>query len=451
MRAMPVETAADVEPSARPAQRPLTADVLMTFGNKVGVLLLNVAGTIVVARALGPTGRGGIAVAFSFTLLLIQFGNFGLVAANPYFVARDPRRLASVLNNTLWVGLVLGSLLAVAGLTLWALFPSLLRGLSSLEVAVLLIGIPAALTNVLLQSILLAEGRMVAYNGVEFAMAVVMFAGLCIGLIVFDVGLLGAISVMVGATIAGTVAYFVLLRHDRVRLRAPDLGLLRRMLRYGVRIYLAALFAYMVGRVNLLLVNSYLGGVAAGEYSTALAIAEGIHLLPTVVGLNLFPRVARGQGAGNTAAVFRTLALGYGLLCLLTIPLAAPGIRLLYGSAFDAAVSIYYWMLPAMFAYGMVSVLANHFAGRGFPREAVLVWLPGLVLNFAIVMVFVPSSGDANVAALSASIGYSLVLALHMRLFARESGGYRELIPRPREALALGGQMLRVLKPRAAG
>ena len=254
-------------------------------------------------------------------------------------------------------------------------------------------------------------------------MAVTMFVGLTIGLLAFDIGVLGAICLLVGINVAGTLTYYGLLRSLHPRLLAPDLSLLATMLRYGGRIYLAALFAYLVGRVNLLLLNSYLGGVAAGEYSITLAIAEGIHLLPTVVGLNLFPRVARGEGAGNTAVVFRTVAFGYALLCLLTIPFAGPGIRLLYGRAFDPAVTIYYWMLPAMFCYGMVSVLADYFAGSGFPWEAVLVWVPGLAINFAIVAVFVPSSRNVNLAALSASISYALVLALHMRMFAADSGG----------------------------
>jgi O-antigen/teichoic acid export membrane protein len=424
-------------------------DVVFTLGNKVGVLLLNVAGTIVVARTLGPAGRGAVAVAFSFTLLLIQFGSLGLQSANPYFAARDPGRIEAILRNSLWLALGLGGLLAVAGLAVWALFPAVLRGLDALEIVVVLIGVPAALANQLLQSILLAEGRMVAYNGVELAMGVTTFVGLVVGLVALSFGVLGAIVLMVSVNVAGTLAFLFALRHHRTPLGGPDVELLRSMLRYGGRIYLATLLAYLVGRVNLLLVNSYLGGVAAGEYSISLSIADGIHLLPTVVALNLFPRVARGEPSGDTAAVFRSVTLVYGLLILLTIPLAGVGIRLLYGHAFADAVTIYYWMVPAIFSYGMVSVLAYHFAGRGFPREALLVWIPGLVLNFAIVFPLLADHASVNVAALAASLSYTLILVLHMRMFARESGSYRVLVPRPREALSFVVQIVRGLRASA--
>jgi O-antigen/teichoic acid export membrane protein len=434
------------EPVPAIQRRPLTIDVLMTFGTKIGVLLLNVAGTIVVARALGPTGRGAIAVAFSFTLLLIQFGSLGLHSANAYFAAREPEQISRILANTLWTAIGVGLLLSLAGLAVRGLFPGSLRGLDMLEVAVVLVGVPSALANQLLQSILLAEGRMVAYNGVEFGMGVVMVLGLTVGLLAFSFGVLGAIVLLVAVNVAGSLAFFVLLRHHRPQLRDLDLRLLGAMLRYGGRIYLAALLAYLVGRVNLLLVNSYLGGFAAGEFSIAIALAEGIHLLPTVVALNLFPRVARGDASGDTAAVFRSLTLVYGLLCVVTIPVAGPAIRLLYGHDFSNAVTIYYWLLPGIFSYGMVAVLSYHFAGRGFPLEALLIWIAGVVLNFAIVFPLLSRQASVNIAALAASLSYTLVLALHMRMFAAESGGYRTLVPRPRESLTLVGQLLRDLR-----
>ena len=87
-----------------------------------------------------------------------------------------------------------------------------------------------------------------------------------LGLAVFSFGVLGAIVLMVSVNVAGTLAFTFALRHHRSPLRSPDLELMRSMLRYGGRIYLATLLAYLVGRANLLLVNSYLGGVAAQPF-----------------------------------------------------------------------------------------------------------------------------------------------------------------------------------------
>jgi O-antigen/teichoic acid export membrane protein len=437
-------------PAARPPgrRRPLTFDVLLTFGSKVAVLIVSVGGSIVIARALGPSGRGAIAVAFSFTALLIQFGILGLHSANSYYAARDPEQISRILTNTLWASAVLGTLLAATGVALDQLFPALLRGLDAAEIAVVLIGLPAALAGNLLQSILLAEGRMVAYNGVELIMGAVLLAGLVVGLLLLSLGVLFAIVLFVGVNVAGTVAYLMLLRRHFPLRRSPDLGLLRTMMRYGARLYLAALLAYLVTRVNLLLVNAFLGSSEAGLFSIVIGLMDALTLLPVVVALNLFPRVARGDKSTDTAAVFRTLALVYGALCIATIPLAGVAIRLLYGGAFSGAVSIYYWMLPAVFSYGMVSVLSNHFAGRGFPLGALLVWFVGVVVNFAITVPALAGHHDVDFAAIGASVAYVVILVLHIRLYAVEEGGYAELVPRPRETARIVGEMVSALKGR---
>jgi O-antigen/teichoic acid export membrane protein len=220
-------------------------------------------------------------------------------------------------------------------------------------------------------------------------------------------------------------------------------------LRYGFRVYAATMLAYAVGRVNLILVNSYLGASAAGQYSIGVALSDGMHLLPSVVALNLFPRIARGDPHERSAAVFRSLALLFGLLCLVTVPLAGPGINAVFGVQFAPSVGIYYWLLPGIFAYGMLNVLAYHFAGRGFPLEAVLIWIPGLVLNLVIVMAFVPKGGT-QIAALAATVSYVLILFMHMRLFAKESGGYGALVPRPRETVRLALEAFRALRASAS-
>jgi O-antigen/teichoic acid export membrane protein len=427
-------------------ERPLAPDVLLTFGSKVTILVLNALGTIVVARALGPSGRGAVAVGFSFSLLLVQFGSLGLQSANPYFVARRPSSIGIVILNTIWGSLAIGAALIVAALLAKALIPASLSGLDWVDVIVLAAGVPAILATQLVQSVFLAEGRMRAYNGVELAGNAAAFTALVVGLGLLHIGVLGAIVVMVSANWAMALTFLALQSAHIVRIEGPDLGLFVRMLKYGFRVYVTTFIAFLVARINLILVDSHLGPAQAGRYSIGLAIMEGISVLPLVAAVNLFPRIARGAPFESSAVLFRTLCLFYGAICLLTIPLAGPAIDLLYGARFSEATQIYYWMLPGIFCYGMIHVLSYHFAGRGFPLEAVLVWLPGMIINLVIVGILLPGHG-AHIAALASSLAYIIVLLLHMRLFAKEAGGYRALTPRGREFVALTRMILHDLSP----
>jgi O-antigen/teichoic acid export membrane protein len=80
----------------------------------------------------------------------------------------------------------------------------------------------------------------------------------------------------------------------------------------------------------------------------------------------------------------------------------------------------------------MINILSYHFAGRGYPSQIVLYWLVGLVVNLAINVALLPAEGT-YIASLSSSVTYALLFGLIARLFAREAGGFRALVPQPLE------------------
>jgi O-antigen/teichoic acid export membrane protein len=317
--------------------------------------------------------------------------------------------------------------------------PGLVAGLSTGELAIALVGIPAALAAMFLQSVLLGIGRMVAYNCVEVTASAVAVAALVVVDVLSGLTVARALAILVSAQILAATTYVVLLTPERpLRLRF-ERRLAFEMLKYGLRVYAATVLAYLLIRFDLLLVNALVGRTEAGLYSVAVAGADVMYLLPSVIALNLFARVSRGSGTETTAEVFRSVAILYGVVCLASIPLARPAVDLLFGADFEKAVPLYYWLVPGIFSLGMLNILANHFAGRGFPRAAVLVWIPALAVNLAINLAFLHREG-AYIASLASTVAYTFLLVLHMRLFARQAGGFGVMRPRLREV----GRFVRV-------
>jgi len=431
-----------------PTSRSLSADVLVTFAGKVAVILLQVAGTVLIARRLGPGGRGTVAVASGLVIVLQQFGSLGLVSANPYFGLRHGARVERILANSLALGALAGAALAALVLLAKLLLPSTVRGLDWADVGIVAAAIPGALLFLYLQGIVLGAGRMVAYNVIEVAQNTVALAALAVGLYVLHMGVTGSIVVVASVYSLGAVAYLILLRARVTRIGRIDVPLARRMLRYAFRIYVAGFISFLIIRLDLFLVNGYLGSRAAGLYATAAGLADAMFTLPMVIGLNVFPRIAGGGDTQTTASVFRLVSLVYGALVLLSAILAGPAIHLLYGHRFAYSATLYYWLAPGVLSLGLVTVLSQHFAGKGFPLGAMAVWFVGLAVNVAINLALLPSQGT-YVAALSSSVAYTLLLVLHIRLFGRESGGARQLIPRRGELSALGRALLRRAPPAA--
>lgn len=409
------------------ADRRLRSDVFLMFSAKVLVTLLNVGSSIVVARALGADGRGLVAVAFALTVLLVQLGTFGLTTANPYHVAQTPHRRGSIVTNSLMVAGVVGTGLILIGIGLKIGVPSVVRGLSWLDLMLALLTIPAMLATLFLQSILLGEGRMVAYNAGEVIFSAVTFVGQLVVLVVLDGGVTGALAVLLASQVIAAGTWLAVLTWGR-RLAPPDTSTLRETLRYAFRIYLATLVAFLVIRIDMLMVNGFLGAHDAGLYSVAVALADGLYLIPAVIAVNLFARLSRGLERQASAEIFRSFFVLYGAVCLLSVALAAPAIRILFGPQYADATSLYYWLAPGVFCLGMINILAQHFAGIGFPREAALIWIPGLAVDVVINVILLPKDG-VYIASLSSSITYLLVLLLHMRMFAKEFGTWRVMRP----------------------
>jgi O-antigen/teichoic acid export membrane protein len=421
-------------PVEGPQQARLRTDVFLTFAGKGATLLLGLATAVVIARQLGPSGQGTFAVAYSLALMLVQVGGLGLTTANPYFAARSPGQVPRIVANAIWFAGVLGVALAVLGAAIKVLAPGVLEGLGWTPLLVALAGIPGALAALFLQSVLLGEGRMVPYNAVEVVQAMLTLVALVVGFAFTDLGLTGVLAVLGAGRYAAAIAYAAILHRRSGIFARLDAGLARVMLAYGFRVYVAVLVSFLVVRIDLLLVNSYSGQEQAGLYSVAATLADGMFVLPTVIGLNLLARVARGDPVEASAEIFRSVAVLYALVCIATIPVAPFAIPAIFGSAFEDATSLYYWLLPGIYALGMLAILSHHFAGRGFPRQLLVFWLVGLVLNLALNFAFLPGRG-AWVAALASSITYAVMLVLHTWLFAREAGGYGAMRPRPGEVL----------------
>jgi O-antigen/teichoic acid export membrane protein len=295
--------------------------------------------------------------------------------------------------------------------------------------------VPFVLAMQFLQSVLLGQSRTLPYNLLEMATALAGLAALLIVEAVRGLTVDAALAITAGSYVFGAVVMLLCLLDTKPRLLHPDVSLMRRMAGYAAKVYVAGLIAFAVVRIDLLLVNALLGADEAGLYSLAVALKDMIYIMPLIVAMNMFPRVAGGATSSDASAeVFRSVAALYLIVCVVTAIAAPPIVTLLYGDAFADAAGLFRWLAPGAFAVGALNIVTYHFAARGYPMEMVVIWAIGLVLNLAINIAFLDEHGT-YIASLSASITYVFIFVLHLRMFARELGGYGPLVPRPGEVV----------------
>src|SRR5258706_15430228 len=79
----------------------LRRNVFESYGTRLLVVAVTFATAVVIARELGPTGRGLYAVAVAMGAIVVQFGNLGLHLSNTYHVAKDRALLPALIATTL--------------------------------------------------------------------------------------------------------------------------------------------------------------------------------------------------------------------------------------------------------------------------------------------------------------------------------------------------------------
>lgn len=403
------------------ARSAIVRKVVETFAARVLLIGIGLGTSVLLARALGPEGRGQLAVAGVIGAMGAQLGNLGLHASNTYFVARDRARLPALLGNTLVVSLVLGGLGAAAAWAMLVLSP-VLAPVHSRLLALALTSIPLGLAGMLVQNILLGVGEVRAQNAIELATRA---ASVClIGLLVLSG--LATPEAMFGASLAVTAAGLVwalgrLAGHLR-GLPRPSLPVFRETVRYGFKAYLAALFAFLVLRADLLMVQYLAGSEAAGHYSIATSMADFVNLLPAVVGMILFPELSAMRDPGERWRVAGRAALAVGFVMLVVViaaaALAGPLVQFLYGPAFAPAVPAFVWLMPGALFLAVEVVAVQFLNSSGFPRQVVGIWAACVLANIGLNLWAIPRYGAVGAAAAS-SASYLLVLGLVLRVVER--------------------------------
>lgn len=399
-------------------------DTLATVGTRVAVLGITFSVSVIVARALGPEGRGLYAVAAAITALGVQFGNLGFHSSNTYYVARQRDLLPALFGNALAVAVALGTVIALVALFAFVAFPTW-RPLPWPVLILALASIPFGLANLLFSNLLLGLERIKDFNICEMLKAFFGVGALGIVLVAFPVNPTTAYVAALTAWIAGACIAVLLVLH-RLRCRpVVSVSLMVRTLPYGLKSYFACLAMFLVLRVDLLMVKYLSGPLDAGHYSIAVTMANLLLLVPQVVGTLLFPRLAGISHPSRRAAIARNtailVALGMLVLSAVALPFSRQLITAVYGTDFAPAALSFVWLAPGIICLSVNTIVMNYFASIGMPRITIYVPSLALVLNVFLNLHLIPTHGAIGAAIASSAACALMLLCSSIYILIHES------------------------------
>lgn len=432
-------------------RRSFASSAALTYATNLVVAVLGLVNVLVVARALGPEGRGGVAFLTTIAYLTSQLFTLGVHQANANFAAREPDRTPQLASTSAVLALVAGGAAVGVVAAIVAVFPAV-AGPSSTGLRWLaLASVPALILQTYVQQLVVAHYGFRASN-------LAWLLGPVTNVVVNGVlALAGALTVgrAVGAWVVGQVLGLVLLTGwMQLRLGGfgrPDAALARRMLAFGVKAHLARVLTLGNYRLDQWLLGAMAGPRQLGYYSVAVSWAEALFFLPTTLALVQRPDLVRSTGEGaarRTAVVFRAamiITLGLAVAMIILAPVLCTTV---FGAQF--APSVNQLRLLAVGAFGIVALklFGNALTAQGRPLLEMRAVLVAFVVILGLDVALIPSL-EGTGAALGSVAGYTaggVLIVLIVRRSLRL--GAEELLPRPRDAAALLGSVHALVRRR---
>ena len=399
--------------------------VMETYATRIFLMGIALVTTVVVARLLGPQGRGYYAVAAAIGALGVQFGTLGLHTSNAYLVAKQPQSLAFLTGNALVVSFGFGGLIALLLAVVFAVFPHVL-GIRGAILLLALLWIPFGLAYTLLQNLMLGVQDIRGYNLAEISTKVLPLVLIGFFVLLRHVGVAKFFFTTVVALVV-TCLWVMRRLQQRVSGRPQvSAAVFRDSIRYAVKAYLAASFCFLVLRADLLMVQHMLGPEQAGYYSIASTMADYASVLATVIGTILFPKLSVLTDLGEKLDLTKKATAGTTLILLpflvMASLLARPAVRLLFGSAFLPASLSFVLLMPGMLFLGIHMVAVQLLNSIGYPKSVVIIWGLCSLFNVMVNLWAIPHYGIAGASVVS-SISYFLAFAFVMWVIYRTSRG----------------------------
>lgn len=432
----------------RAAGPPAEPSIRGVGGSALGIFVTTAAGLagtfltyVVIARALGPDGRGVVAVLQTDAVIVASLLGLGVPWALFYYAGHTREPQPALLG----ISLVHGAALAVAAVGLGVLLgPTLAQAqdlpddLTLFVVAAVLV--PATFLEYAYLDMLRGHRRFRLANGI-------VLAGRGLGLVAtlvlvtwLALGVRGALIALVAGSIAQVLAALPVLASRGVGLSR---SVARQVRRYGLRVQGASVSRLLSRRLDIVILSLFAPSAVVGHYAVAQSLAELALLVPQAFGLAVSPLItSREAGPRLTHRLIRVNG-AVALVVVAALAATAPwSVVLAFGEDFEPAVVPLLILLPGLWMFACGELVSHVLAARGRPGTASLLSALQAVLTIALDVVLIPAYGIHGAAAASA-VAYCAYGVASVVVIGRHDGvaPARLLLATPREVRAYAGAL----------
>jgi len=392
----------------------LVSNIIHTYSSRILLIILGLLSNILITRYLGVENYGVYTLALTIIALGTQFGNFGLHAANIYYVAKSKMLLGMLLKNSILFSIISGIIIGLSIYLVSVLYPNLFN-INYNILLIIMVMIPISLTSLFTKNLLIGIGKIKSDNKISIYTRILTILLLLLGISLFTLDVKMALGIFAIGLIVGLLFIIKILKKDVIYRYKLSAKLLKKISGFGFKAYLSALFAFLVLKSDLFFVNYYLSKSDLGYYSLAVSFIDYIYMLPVIIGTILFQKLSSMKHNQKKYEIMKQLSFYFTFIYaifLLAIYFSSDIlITTLYGNDFIDSIMPVNILLIAIFFMGINTIVQQYLATTGFPKELIYFWIVGLSINILLNILYIERYG-LDAVAISTVLSYLTVCCL---------------------------------------
>lgn len=401
--------------------------------SKIVRLLISIAVSVVIARLLGPEGKGQYTIALLIPSLSFIFMGMGLGESIVYFIGKKEISEKSVLGTVSLLYLLISSVTFVALYFLLGAYGArLLPGLTPMMMKVALFMVFPYIFISTFDHFFLAKNKVYLYglvdvlNGLLLLMLLITLyfksipvdAGLVLLGELIITGLLCLYSASAILKIIGWPDFKNVYKNSKT------------LVSYGAKVNVTNILSFVHVRADSFMINYLLNPFSVGIYSVAVNITEQIWLIPRSISKILFKEVSLGGEETDklTLVVLKaTIFLSF-LMAVFIAIVGLPLIRILYSADFVGAYLPMCILLVGVVASAGSRIITSAFHGSGDTNSAIKASVASVPLNIGLNLFMIPWLGIVG-AAITTMISYSVIFIYRVYLYRKlKDLSYRDFL-----------------------
>jgi O-antigen/teichoic acid export membrane protein len=400
----------------------IAKEIISTFSYKLVIAVVTFTASVFISRTLGPELQGKYSLIILFVTMIFNLGNMGIGVAANYFPAKKGCNLKIILNNLLFVSIILSVVIFSAAVLIRAttrkyFLPDIADGIIYLA----LLAIPIRMIQLVLESFLLGLKNYKFYN-IVFLIKISLKL---IFTIIFYFSIKNLLLAYVSAYIISQFLVFPILDKkikkitEITPLKFINYSVIKKILRFGIMNHLSNLIMLLEFKIDIFLINFFSNPLNVGYYYISVIVSEISSVFSSAVNLVLFPKIAELNNKKKIEkiknfGIFSSLFFSF-CFSLLIFFLASPFIKLFFGQAFAPAIPTLKIMAFVTFFSNIKKIILSNLSAQNLIHLANPINILTLILNIALNIYLIPRYGIIGAAYASLTSYAVSVLSLWLR------------------------------------